>query len=133
MSEKHGYNHGDFGWNELAVNDTQTALAFYQKIFKWKVEEMDMPNGKYYVLINGEDKVGGITEKAPDQEGAPTGWMPYITVDNVDETASLIEQTGGKIVMPPHDIPVPDGPRFTIFQDPAGATLGAISYKTPSE
>lgn len=128
MSEKNGYNAGDFGWNELAVNNPQTTLKFYQSIFGWKAEEMDMPTGKYTVLINGEEKIGGILNKPADQAALPAAWMPYITVDNVDETAAKIASLGGKIIAPPCDIPVPDGPRLAVIQDPEGATLGIITY-----
>lgn len=130
---KHGYNHGDFGWNEFAADNPQAAVDFYTAAFGWKVEEMDMPNGKYHVLLNGEEKVGGIMAKPPEQSEAPSAWMPYVTVDNVDETAAKIETLGGKIIMPPHDIPVPDGPRLSVVQDPFGATLGIISYANNSE
>ncbi len=128
MSQKYGYNHGDFSWNELAPNDPQAALSFYREVFGWKVETLDMPEGPYNVLINGEEKIGGIMAKPAEQSKAPTAWMPYITVDNVDETVAKIESLGGKVIVPPSDIPVPDGPRLSIFQDPQGATLGAITY-----
>ncbi len=125
---KYGYNKGDFGWNEYSADDPSAAVAFYSKIFGYDVEEMDMPDGKYNVLSVGEEKLGGIMAKPAEASGAPNAWMPYITVENVDETVAKIEAEGGKIIAPPMDIPVPDGPRLSVVQDPFGATLGVITY-----
>ena len=60
-------------------------------------------------------------------------WMPYITVENVDETVVKIESLGGSIVAPPMAIPVPNGPRLSVIQDPSGVTLGVISYVAEPE
>jgi len=130
---KYGYNQGDFGWNELSADEPLKAVEFYKQLIGWQVEEMDMPTGKYYVLMNGEEKVGGIVAKPAENADSPTGWMPYITVDKVDESAAKVVDLGGKIITPPVDIPVENGPRFAIIQDPVGATLGIISYTAPSD
>ncbi len=131
---KFGYNHGDFGWNELATEKPQAAVNFYTEIFGWKTEEMEMPSqgeestSTYTILINGEEKIGGILAKNPQNAASPTAWMPYLTVNNVDETAQQVFDLGGKILTPPFDMPVENGPRIAIIQDPAGATLGVITY-----
>ncbi|MEM9160275.1 MAG: VOC family protein [Verrucomicrobiota bacterium] len=125
---KYGYNHGDFGWNELAVDNTQKAIEFYSQLLAWQVEEMDMPDGKYHVLINGEEKVGGIVAKDAEQAAGPSAWLPYITVDNVDEATAKAFDLGGKVIAPPIDIPVENGPRFAMIEDPSGAKLGLITY-----
>jgi predicted enzyme related to lactoylglutathione lyase len=59
-------------------------------------------------------------------EGAPVGWKSYVTVDNIDETVTLAESLGGKICMPPTDIP--DVGRFAIIVDPQGGVIAAITY-----
>lgn len=131
---KFGYNHGDFGWNELATEKPQAAVKFYTEVFGWKTEEMEMPSqGKdgtstYTVLLNGDEKIGGILAKPSSNEGSSTAWMPYLTVDNVDETAQQVFDLGGEIITPPFDMPVENGPRIAIIQDPGGATLGVITY-----
>lgn len=130
---KYGYNHGDFSWNELATEDPQKAVEFYTKLIGWQVEEMDMPTGKYFVLMSGEEKIGGILVKSEENANAPTAWMPYITVEDVDATAEKVATLGGKVIAPPVDIPVDNGPRLSIIQDPSGATLGIITYSDTPE
>jgi predicted enzyme related to lactoylglutathione lyase len=54
------------------------------------------------------------------------GWKSYVTVDNIDETAKMAESLGGKICLPPTDIP--EVGRFAIIVDPQGGVIAAISY-----
>jgi len=58
--------------------------------------------------------------------GAPVAWTSYVTVDNVDETAKLAESLGGKICVPPTDIP--EVGRFAVLADPQGAVIAAITH-----
>jgi hypothetical protein len=116
--------HGAFSWNELTTTDTQAALEFYTKLFGWTTEVMDMPGMKYTVVKAGGQPIGGVM--ALPREGCPVTWTTYVTVDNIDETASLAQSLGGNIIMPPTDIP--DVGRFAIFTDPQGAVIAAITY-----
>jgi hypothetical protein len=60
-------------------------------------------------------------------KGMPPVWGTYVTVDDVDQTAKTAEKLGGKILMPPTDIPTVG--RFCVIQDPQGAVISAITYK----
>jgi predicted enzyme related to lactoylglutathione lyase len=44
----------------------------------------------------------------------------------VDATAAKAEELGGKILMPPTDIP--NVGRFSVLQDPQGAVISEITY-----
>src|SRR4051812_47826233 len=57
---------GDWVWNELMVHDPQKALAFYESVFGYTHEEMDMgQQGKYYVLKGPDSNRRGGIMKAP--------------------------------------------------------------------
>jgi len=116
--------HGAFSWSELTTPDTAGALEFYTKLFGWKTEVMKMPGMDYTVVKVGERGIGGVMKA--DKEGCPVAWTSYVTVDDIDETAKLAESLGGKICVPPMDIPGVG--RFGIFCDPQGAIIAAISY-----
>jgi len=121
--------HGAFSWNELTTSDPKAAVEFYTKLFGWKTEVMHMPcsaGGQpmdYTIAKVGETGVGGIMAAPP---GAPVAWTGYVTVDNIDETVKLAESLGGKVCVPPTDIP--DIGRFAVLADPQGAVIAAITF-----
>ncbi|MFQ5560076.1 MAG: VOC family protein [Nitrospinota bacterium] len=118
--------HGAFGWYELMTTDHEAAVQFYTDLFGWETEDYPMEGMKYTVLkVNGE-QVGGIMPQPPECKDMPSCWGAYVTVDDVDETASQVEKLGGKILRPPADIPKIG--RFCVLQDPQGATICAITY-----
>ncbi len=119
--------HGAFSWCELMTTDVDAAKAFYTKLFGWDTEDMSMPGMTYTVVKAGGKGVGGIMPMPKDAKGMPPMWGTYVTVDDVDSTARSAEQFGGKILVPPIDIP--NVGRFCVIQDPQGAVISAITYK----
>jgi predicted enzyme related to lactoylglutathione lyase len=115
--------HGAFSWNELITTDPAAALEFYTKLFGWNTEVMHMQGMDYTVVKFGDRAIGGLMA-APG--GVPAGWKSYVTVDDIDATAKLAESLGGKICVPPTDIP--NVGRFAILIDPQGAVIAAITY-----
>jgi predicted enzyme related to lactoylglutathione lyase len=61
----------------------------------------------------------------PEFGGAPSHWMAYVAVDDVDAKARRVEELGGKVCVPPTDIP--NTGRFCVITDPTGATLSLIA------
>ena len=110
---------GAFCWNELLAADVPVATKFYTQLFGWKTEAF--PGGMPYTMFTqGDQKVGGMMKKQHEQ--APPQWLAYVEVENVDQSAKRAGDLGGKILMPPTDIPTVG--RIAVFQDPQGASLG---------
>jgi hypothetical protein len=118
--------HGAFSWYELMTTDTEGAKKFYPNLFGWQTEDMTMENMTYTVLNVAKEGVGGLMPIPPQAEGMPPTWGVYVTVDDVDATAAKAEELGGKVMMPPTDIP--NVGRFCVLQDPQGAVISAITY-----
>ena len=74
----------------------------------------------------GDQEVAGIMAIPDKVTGMPPCWGGYVTVDNVDALLPKVTQLGGKVIVPPQDIP--DIGRFTVIQDPQGAMLSLINY-----
>jgi hypothetical protein len=117
---------GAFSWFELMTTDVDGAKKFYSNLFGWDTEEMPMADMKYTIVKVGEEGLGGIMSIPPKAEGSPPNWGVYVTVDDVDATAGKVEELGGKILVPPTDIPTVG--RFCVLQDPQGAVISAITY-----
>ena len=118
--------HGAFSWCELLTTDVPEAKRFYSKLFGWTLEPAPMPGMEYTLVKYGGEQMGGIMTMPPGCEGMPPSWGIYVTVANVDATAKLTVEMGGKVLVPPQDIPQVG--RFCVLQDPQGATIKAITY-----
>jgi predicted enzyme related to lactoylglutathione lyase len=118
--------HGAFSWSELVTTDVPGAVDFYTKLFGWTTQELQMEGMSYTLIKVGESEVGGIMAVPPEAQGMPPAWGVYVTVDDVDATAKTAEKLGGKIIVPPTDIP--EVGRFCVIQDPQGAYIAAITY-----
>jgi predicted enzyme related to lactoylglutathione lyase len=111
-------------WNELVTSDAEAATKFYVGMFGWKKEAWPMGEFTYTVLKNGDVPIAGVMPQLKDMTGTPTGWTAYFGVADCDAIAKKAEKLGGKIFMPPHDIP--NVGRFAILGDPEGAAFAIL-------
>ena len=120
---------GTFCWNKLMTRDVGAAKTFYTKLLGWSAEEMDMGEmGMYTIFKNGEQQAAGLMAMPSDcGEDVPPHWMSYIAVNDVDASTARAEQLGGKICVPPTDIP--NVGRFSVITDPTGATISLFKSK----
>ena len=83
------------------------------------------------ISVDGQKYVGGMwqTDQYPEDETSemPPHWITYIAVDDVDESAAKVWEFGGKVCVPPTDIP--NTGRFAVVNDPTGATFSLITLK----
>lgn len=121
--------HGEFIWYELLTDNSEAALAFYSSILGWQASDSGQPGMDYRILRardkdSGEEhEVGGLMQLTDEmrQHGASPVWLGYIGVDDVDLTVDRIVTAGGRVQMPPFDIP--DVGRLTMVTDPQGAVF----------
>jgi uncharacterized protein len=124
--ENPGSKHGAFSWNELLTTDPEGAKEFYSQLFGWTSHAMPMDGFDYTIVKAGESDEGGIMPIPPHAKDMPPTWGAYVTVDDVDATSALVEKLGGKVCIPPTDIPTVG--RFAVIQDPQGAMISVITY-----
>lgn len=124
--------HGAFCWTEISTRNTSDVKNFYKEIFGWNFYEGDVADSPvpYLEFGIGDTRTGGMYEPTAEMSGGvipPPHFMNYIAVDDVDESASKAFELGGKIVMPPMDIP--NVGRFCIVEDPTGAKFSMITLE----
>lgn len=133
--------HGTVYWTELMTHDADKACAFYQKTLGWQYHTMDGSHnndggantdmtehysGPYHIAMLGENPVAGIYTMAGDHfRDVPDHWMPYMAVDNIDETVKTVAAEGGSVLREPFDIP--NVGRIAILKDSNGAVLGLMT------
>lgn len=114
---------GDWCWNELWTSDAPRALAFYERVFGYGHDAMDMGQmGTYYMLKAGAVARAGLMQSV--DRAAPSMWLPYVAVAECDATAARARALGGQVLSPPEEIP--NIGRFAILQDPLGAAIAVI-------
>ena len=114
---------GGWLWSELHTTEPAKALSFYEKVAGFSHRSVDMgPGEKYHVLFRDGVDRGGVTGHLP--AGVPPHWLPYVAIEDVDETVARAGKRGARIPARPEDIPGIG--RFAVLQDPAGALLAIM-------
>ncbi len=133
MSEQHQPpTHGTFCWNELSTSDLDKAKTFYTELLGWQLKESDAAGMKYTEIVApGGEHIGGMYQLTAEQPDAPSHWMSYVAVDDVDGRAKKATELGGKLCVPPTDIP--NVGRFCVITDPTGATFSLVKLVAPSQ
>lgn len=119
-------DHGRFCWYDLMSKDPAASKEFYGELFGWRVDAMDMQDGKYEMLFMGERGVGGVV--GLEGEEVPSHWMPYIFVDALEPTCEKVTELGGRICVPPTEVGVG---RFAVVTDPQGGAFSLWEGKQP--
>jgi predicted enzyme related to lactoylglutathione lyase len=107
-----------FAHIELTTDNLKVAQKFYGKVFAWNLKEM--PGMSYTMIDVGSGTGGGMQSKPmPD---APTGWMPYVQVDDVKATVAKAVKAGATAMLPFQE--VGEMGAIGVFADPNGALIG---------
>jgi predicted enzyme related to lactoylglutathione lyase len=110
---------GAFTWAELRTPDTGTALTFYERVFNWVANPIDMDGTPYTLWNLGERPVAGMM----DDGAGSSRWDVSFAVDDCDAAVAKAVELGGSVAAPAVDSSVG---RFAGITDPHGATFGVI-------
>jgi predicted enzyme related to lactoylglutathione lyase len=139
---------GSLNFNDLYTSDLEGAKAFYGSVFGWQTldvgggtEMWTLPGyGDYLERDNPglrkgmaemgappgfEDVVASLSPMPEGQPDTPPYWGVTFAVDDADATADKAGQLGGKVLMPPTDLP---WVRMTVIADPQGAVFVASKF-----
>lgn len=131
MGEARFAGRGKFVWYDMMSTDPKRSLEFYSALFGWShTDELIEGMGNYTMLRAGDREIGGIVPFDPSA-GMPSHWMPYLTVDDVDEAAARIPSLAGSVCVPPCDIPGIG--RFAVIGDSTGAYVSIFRSNEAGE
>lgn len=111
---------GQFIWHDLITSDIEAASRFYRDVVRWGTQKSAGPMD-YTMFTNKGAPLGGFVQVGGGMGSGPPHWLPYVGVEDVDQTADLAKELGGKIVSGPADIP--QSGRYAIVRDPEGASV----------
>jgi predicted enzyme related to lactoylglutathione lyase len=108
---------GKFAWYEIMTDNTEATGKFYSDVVGWTTQPMPSGDGFPYTVFNiGSVGIAGMLHMSEH-----SGWIGYISVDDVDAHIPKIVEAGGKLWKPATD--VPGMLRFAVLSDPQGAGI----------
>lgn len=111
---------------EIPMNDPDRAVAFYQKVFGWKIDKWAGPMD-YWMANTGDPNApginGGMMKRGNVQHTTNT-----LGVDSVDNAIAAVTKAGGKLVMP--KTPIPGVGYFAYCEDTEGNLFGLMQADT---
>jgi uncharacterized protein len=105
---------------ELNTTDVARAKGFFSQLFDWKLEDLPMEGGTYTLIHVGEGTGGGLM-KHP-MPGAPSMWLAYVLVDDIDNATKKVKALGGTVMKDKTEVMGMGW--LAIIVDPTGAHLG---------
>lgn len=114
-----------FVWHELVTADQACSGAFFSALFGWTRKEVDGGPFGVYTLFQQEGRdIAGMMNPTAETPGKGSYWHSYLAVESVDDCARRAPSLGGRVVVPPHD--VPDFGRVCVVADPTGAVAHLV-------
>ncbi|QBF83418.1 VOC family protein [Shewanella maritima] len=115
-------------WVELACSDTGVEKQFYSQALGLNTKLNDSVDFEYTEWHAKDTPIGGMMAMTEEWGDMPTHWMSYFDVDDCDAMAARAAEIGGKVCVPPTDIPQVG--RFAVINDPQGAVFSIIQLIT---
>lgn len=114
-----------FIFHELMTTNLEESKKFYEQI-----TGLTITSGPYPMLLNENQVIGGLVGPRAEGPGWPSGgpephWIPYFGVKDVKSITQSVKDLGGKILLPPTNIP--EVGQAAVLQDPQGAPFGIFS------
>src|SRR5215470_6932406 len=103
---------------ELATTDIDKAKSFYGSLFDWQLKDENIGGDMIYTMINVGEGTGGGMMKHP-VAGAPSGWLPYVLVDDIAAATAKAKSLGATVAREVTE--VPNAGSFSVIIDPSGA------------
>lgn len=122
MPETSQHAPGTFSWVDSGTINLAKAKPFYRAVFGWEYETVDQSS--YTMCLLRDRPVAGLYPFTEDMKrmGAPSYWLPYVTVADAD--ATMAEAVGMGARPAAEVVEAPGRGRAGAFFDPTGALCG---------
>jgi uncharacterized protein len=104
---------------ELQTNDPTSARKFYTSLFGWSLRDVPLANGTYTMIDVGTGTGGGMMRNPVP--GAPSHWLAYVGVDDIDASTRKAKELGATVLMDVTEVGTFG--TMSVITDPTGATL----------
>ncbi|MFQ5547888.1 MAG: VOC family protein [Woeseia sp.] len=113
-------NLGKIGWIDLTVANATGIRDFYSKVTGWKAEDVSM--GEYndfnMTMPESGEPAAGICHARGGNAELPSQWLIYITVADVEGSAGVCREMGGRVIVGPKSM---GAGKYCVIEDPNGS------------
>jgi hypothetical protein len=96
------------GWFDLYVEDMDRASAFYEAVFRQRLETIDDPTGETLMRAFSANMsaygAGGALVKSSHARPGPGGTMVYFSVEDCALEEARVAAAGGRVLRPKFSI-----------------------------
>jgi hypothetical protein len=118
---------GEWIWSSLIASDTDTAAAFYQKLFDYEVFELPASEGAQHLLLASDNHArASVNTRPANRPNAHPHWLNYIRVEDAVTMAAKVMALGGRVLVEPRIDR--HGGKVAVVADPLGATFGLLEW-----
>jgi predicted enzyme related to lactoylglutathione lyase len=115
---------GKICYLEIPATDIEKSVAFYSKVFDWKVRSRG-DGARAFDDSTGAVSGTWVLGRPPSREA---GVLTYVMVDSIDAALKKVTAAGGEIAAPFKRIGGGND-AFAMFRDPAGNLFGLYQEK----
>jgi predicted enzyme related to lactoylglutathione lyase len=116
---------GRWVWGELFADNVEAEKTFYREVFGWQYDSYGTGKDAYTLIrANGRPIAGMVHYAKPAGAERSARWMAFMSVPDVASTAEQAAASGGKVLVPPRDLP--GRGKVAVLADPEGALFGVI-------
>ena len=114
-----------FVWSELWADDLQRMAGFYAALASYEIEkQQSVDDLDEVVLLKNNRPHAGIIQIAREHE--KSAWLPYIRVQNLQQTLQRVSAAGGEILVEPSE-KIRNG-KVSVIKDNQGAAIGLFEW-----
>lgn len=123
-SASSSYTYGQVVWRDLVTPNPKEAADFYKKVFGWTSSQIGTDDQQYWIFKSNGKPVAGMFFMANPKNNAGGEWIPYYSVNSVEDIANKCKSSGGKIAISPK---IMEGRgKAALLSDPQGALFAVI-------
>lgn len=120
------YQRGKLVWLDLVTADLAGARRFYGALFGWTFADLGDSKGAYTMAYKAGFPVSGMVErKELRNRERQARWIGFMSVADVKGAAAAVASKGGRVLIPPRQVPARG--EMAVVADPDDAPFGLIN------
>ena len=120
---------GDWIWWQLFTQDVDAAVATYQALFGYGVDQQEVTSGLTIVHLSAHGYARAAVGPLPKDAGSSSTWIGFVRVGDMARSLAEVVENGGKVLLEPDPNVLESG--VAVIADPLGALFGLLRWDYP--